>query len=75
MTLHPLNDIHADRQTQARSRWLIGHRRTDLPKANVILAPIPGRTYANGGAEQYGSLLAGIGSMVTDILTKAGRTS
>jgi iron(III) transport system substrate-binding protein len=49
--------------------------RTDLPKANVILAPLPGRTYANGGAEQYGSLLAGIGSMVTDILTKAGRTS
>ncbi len=46
--------------------------RTDVPKTNLILAPRPGKTYVNAGAEPYGSVLAGLGTQVTDILTKAG---
>lgn len=47
--------------------------RVDVPKTNLILAPKPGKTYVNGGAEAYGSVLPGLGAMVTDILTKAGK--
>lgn len=46
--------------------------RVDLPKTKVILGPEPGKTYANGGNEEYGSVLAGLGAMVTDILAKSG---
>ena len=46
--------------------------RVDVPKTGLILAPQPGRAYANGGNEVYGSVLAGLGSMVTDILAKSG---
>ncbi|MGA2395112.1 MAG: extracellular solute-binding protein [Candidatus Lustribacter sp.] len=46
--------------------------RVDVPKTNLILAPEPGKTYANGGNEVYGSVLAGLGAMVTDILAKSG---
>jgi ABC-type Fe3+ transport system substrate-binding protein len=46
--------------------------RVDVPKNNLILAPQPGKRYVNAGAEAYGSTLAGIGSMVTDVLSKAG---
>jgi iron(III) transport system substrate-binding protein len=47
--------------------------RMDVPKTNLVLAPRPGKAYVNAGAEQYGSLLSGIGSMVTDILAKSGK--
>ena len=47
--------------------------RMDVPKTNLVLAPRPGKDYVNAGAEQYGSLLSGIGSMVTDILAKSGK--
>jgi len=47
--------------------------RVDVPKTNLILAPKPGKTYANGGNEAFGSVLPGLGTIVTDILTKAGR--
>jgi len=46
--------------------------RTDVPKTNLILAPRPGKTYANGGSLAYGGVLQGVGTMVTDILAKAG---
>lgn len=46
--------------------------RVDLPKNKVILAPQPGKTYVNGGNEAYGAVLAGLGTMVTDILAKSG---
>jgi iron(III) transport system substrate-binding protein len=50
----------------------IASLRTDVPKNNVILVPKPGKTYVNAGAEAYGSTLQGIGTLVTDIMSKAG---
>lgn len=47
--------------------------RVDIPKANLILAPKPGKTYVNAGAEAYGSTLQSIGALVDDVLSKTGR--
>jgi len=48
--------------------------RTDIPKPkDLILPPEPGKAYVNAGAEKYGSTLAGIGAMVTEILAKSGK--
>jgi ABC-type Fe3+ transport system substrate-binding protein len=64
--------LSRDGQTAWQEETKYASLRTDVPKNNVILAPRPGKAYANAGAEPYGSVLAGLGTQVTDILAKAG---
>jgi iron(III) transport system substrate-binding protein len=61
-------------QTAFQEETKYASLRTDIPKPkDLILAPEPGKSYVNAGAEKYGSLLAGIGTMVTEILAKSGK--
>jgi ABC-type Fe3+ transport system substrate-binding protein len=62
-------------QTAFQEETKYASLRTDIPKPkDLILPPTPGKAYVNGGSEAYGSLLPGIGTLVTEVLTKSGKT-
>ena len=47
--------------------------RSDVPKTNIVLAPRPGKRYANGGSEAYADIMPNVGAMLSDVLTNPGK--